>query len=168
MSRVIRPWPEPVERIAAFLRAAGAEARIEQMRTETASAQDAADAAGCTLGQIVKSLVLVADGSGVVIALVPGDRRADMRKIARVVGARHVRIARPEEVVAATGYEPGGVAPFALDGVRRMLVDLSLWRYGTVWCGAGSARHLAAVTTGELQRLTRADVADLCTAERQA
>ena len=48
-------WPEPVERVAAFLRETGAEARIEQLATSTATAQAAADAVGCTLGQVVKS-----------------------------------------------------------------------------------------------------------------
>ena len=54
-------WPEPVERVAAFLREAGAEARIEQFEDEAASAKAAAEAVGCTLDQIVKSIVLVCD-----------------------------------------------------------------------------------------------------------
>ena len=158
---VVRPWPEPVERVAVFLRAAGAEARIEQMRGETATAQEAADAVGCTLGQIVKSLVLVCDGATTAVALVPGDRRADTRKIARTLGAGHARVARPDEVLTATGYEPGAVAPFSLVRVQHVLLDRSLLRHRTVWCGAGSTRHLAAVTPAELQRLTRAEIADV-------
>ncbi len=147
--------------MAAFLREAGAEARIEQMRRETATAQEAADAVGCTLGQIVKSVVLVCDGAATAIALVPGDRRADTRKIARAVEAGHARVARPDEVLAATGYEPGAVTPFSLARVQHVLLDRSLLRHRTVWCGAGSTRHLAAVTPAELQRLTRAGVAEL-------
>ena len=85
-------WPEPVERVAAFLREAGVEARLEEFESGTATADDAARAAGCTLGQIVKSLVLLCDGRPVV-ALVPGDRRADPDKIARAAGAREARIA---------------------------------------------------------------------------
>ena len=158
---VVRPWPEPVESVAAFLRAAGAEARIEQMRAVTATAQEAADAVGCTLGQIVKSLVLVCDGTTAAVALVPGDRRADTRKIARALGAGHARVARPDEVLAVTGYEPGAVAPFSLARVQHVLLDRSLLRHRTVWCGAGSTRHLAAVMPTELQRLTRATVAEL-------
>ena len=52
-----RDWPEPVERVAAFLRAAGAEARVEEFRGGTPTARDAADAVGCELAQIVKSLL---------------------------------------------------------------------------------------------------------------
>jgi prolyl-tRNA editing enzyme YbaK/EbsC (Cys-tRNA(Pro) deacylase) len=72
----VRPWPEPVERVASFLRQTGAEARLEELRVESATADAAADAIGCTLAQIVKSLVLVCDDQPVV-ALVPGDRKAD-------------------------------------------------------------------------------------------
>ena len=59
-------WPEPVERVAAFLRETGAEARIEELATPAATAQAAADAVGCTLGQVVTSVVLLCDASPVV------------------------------------------------------------------------------------------------------
>ena len=61
MSAETRVWPEPVERVAAFLREVGAEARLEELPQETPTADGAADAIGCTLSQIVKSLVLVCD-----------------------------------------------------------------------------------------------------------
>ena len=55
---MVGAWPEPVERVSSFLRESGVEARIHEFPDGTASAQDAADAVGCELGQIVKSLVL--------------------------------------------------------------------------------------------------------------
>ena len=73
----------------------------------------------------MKSLVLVCDGTPVV-ALVPGDRRADTGKVARLVEARRVTVARPPEVVAATGFEPGGVAPFPLGASPVVLVERTL------------------------------------------
>src|ERR671915_1456184 len=98
-------WPEAVERVAAFLRAGGVEARIEEFESGTPTAEDAARAVGCKLGQIVKSVVFDCDGSSVVV-LVPGDRRADSRKVARAAGARKARVAGAEQVVAATGFVP--------------------------------------------------------------
>jgi len=153
-------WPEPVERVAAFLRATGAEARIEEFATETPTAEAAADAVGCTLGQIVKSLVFVCDGTPVV-ALVPGDRRADSGKVARLAGARRAAIAKPAEVVEATGFEPGGVAPFPLEHVPVVLVERTLVRHPIVWAGAGSDRHMVALSPRELVRLTRGRLEDL-------
>ena len=98
-------WPGEVERVAAFLRAAGAEARLEELDGETSTAVEAANAAGCELTQIVKSVVVLCDGRAVV-ALVPGDRRADLEKILRAAGAATARVARREEVVQATGFVP--------------------------------------------------------------
>src|SRR5258707_149254 len=71
-------WPEPVERVSAFLRAAAVDARIEEFSDGTPTAREAAKAVGCELGQIVKSVVLVCDGA-YVLALVPGDRWADAK-----------------------------------------------------------------------------------------
>ena len=153
-------WPEPVERVASFLREVGAEARLEELSQETATAEAAADAIGCTLSQIVKSLVLVCDAVPVV-ALVPGDRKADTGKIARLLGARRAAIASAKEVVDATGFRPGAVAPFPLERVSAVLVERVLLRHHTVWAGAGSERHLVALAPAELVRLTRGRVEDL-------
>ncbi|MBA2294144.1 MAG: YbaK/EbsC family protein [Actinobacteria bacterium] len=153
-------WPERVERVAAFLRAAGAEARLEELPTETRTAEAAADAVGCTLGQIVKTLVLVADDAPVV-ALVPGDRRADTGKIATLLGSRRVVVAGAQKVEEWTGFAPGAVAPFPLEGVSAVLVDRVLLRHEVVWAGAGSERHLVSIAPAELVRLTRGRVEDL-------
>ena len=148
-------WPEPVERVAAFLREAGAEARLEEFEAGTPTAEDAARAAGCTLGQIVKSLVVVCDGTPV-LTLVPGDRRADTDKIAQETGSSTARIARPDEVRSATGFAPGAVAPFPLPRVQQVLVDRTLLGEEWVWVGAGSPSHMAVLRPTELVRLTRA------------
>jgi prolyl-tRNA editing enzyme YbaK/EbsC (Cys-tRNA(Pro) deacylase) len=152
-------WPEPVERVAAYLREAGADARLEEFEASAATAEDAARAAGCTLEQIVKSIVLLCDGKPVV-ALVPGDRRADLDKIARAAGAVDARIARAAEVEEATGFAPGAVAPFPLPGVDRVLIDQSLLSYPVVWVGAGSPTHMAAIGPADLVRLARAQPMD--------
>jgi prolyl-tRNA editing enzyme YbaK/EbsC (Cys-tRNA(Pro) deacylase) len=153
-------WPAQVERVASFLRATGAEARIEEFDVGTPTAEAAADAIGCTLGQIVKSLVLICDGAPVVV-LVPGDRRADSGKVAALAGARRATIASPTEVVAATGFEPGGVPPFPLERVSVVLVERTLVRYPIVWAGAGSERHMLALSPRELVRLARGRLEDV-------
>ena len=153
-------WPEAVERVAAFLRNAGAEARLEEFGAETATAADAARVVGCEASDIVKSLVVLADGRPV-LALVPGDRRGDLAKIARAAGANDARVARADEVRTITGFEPGAVAPFPLQRVERVVIDRSLLSRRAVWIGAGSARHLAVLPSPELVRLTKAIPADL-------
>jgi Cys-tRNA(Pro) deacylase len=152
--------PEPVERVAAVLRAQAVDATIEEFPDGTPSAEEAARAAGCKLEQIVKSLVLVCDGA-YVLALVPGDRRVEQRKVARLLGARDARIARADEVVEATGFEPGGVAPFPRRDVVAALMERTLLQHKRVWVGAGTPTHMARLAPGDLQALTGAQPADL-------
>jgi prolyl-tRNA editing enzyme YbaK/EbsC (Cys-tRNA(Pro) deacylase) len=153
-------WPEAVERVSSFLRDAGAEARLEQFADGTPTAADAAAAVGCELDQIVKSLVLVCDEKPVV-ALVPGDRRGDPEKIARASGASAARIAKPDEVRRATGFDPGAVAPFPLPDVEVVLLERDLLRHRLVWVGAGSSSHMAGLAPAELVRLSRARPTDI-------
>jgi Cys-tRNA(Pro) deacylase len=153
-------WPDSVERVSAALRAAAVEARIEEFDEQTRTAQDAAEAVGCDVGQIVKSLVFVCDGR-YVLALVPGDRRANGERIAAAVGAKRARVAGAEQVEDATGFTPGAVAPFPLRRIDTVLVERRLLVHDHVWVGAGSERHLAMIAPGDLVRLTRARAADL-------
>jgi prolyl-tRNA editing enzyme YbaK/EbsC (Cys-tRNA(Pro) deacylase) len=157
-------WPESVERVTAFIRAAGAEARVEEFPEGTSSAADAARAVGCSAAQIVKSLLFDCDGRFVLV-LVPGDRRVDTAKLSLGVGCTSARPARAEHVFAVTGFEPGAVAPFPLPAIERVLLDPSLLLHRVVWIGAGSGRHVAALTPPELVRLARAQVVEVVTGE---
>lgn len=153
-------WPEPVERVAAVLRDAHVETRIEEFADGTPTADAAAQAVGCGLGQIVKSLVFTS-ARGYVVALVPGDRRADRTRVAREAGVERVKTAGPDDVLRATGFEAGGVAPFPLPGVELVLADRRLLAHREVWFGAGTHRHMAALAPAELVRLARAREADV-------
>lgn len=153
-------WPEPVERVAVFLRASGAESRLEEFTSAAASAQGAAEAIGCDLDQIVKSLVFICGGRSV-LALVPGDRRADPTKIGIEAGATEVRVARPPEVIAATGVAPGAVGPFPPPAGAPILIERTLLSRSVVWVGAGSDRHMVMVSPAELVRLTRGSTVDI-------
>jgi prolyl-tRNA editing enzyme YbaK/EbsC (Cys-tRNA(Pro) deacylase) len=150
--------------VSSFLREAGAEARIHEFAEGTPTAQAAAEAAGCELEQIVKSLVLMCDERPVV-ALVPGDRRCDPGKVAAAVDASSARVAKPAEVERATGFGPGGVAPFPLPDVEVVLMERSFFRHGIVWAGAGSANHMVGISPTELGRLARARPMDVVAAE---
>jgi Cys-tRNA(Pro) deacylase len=153
-------WPEPVERVAGVLRGAAVDARIEQFDHGTPTARDAARAVACELAQIVKTLVFVCDGAFVLV-LVPGDRRADEGAVAAATGASAVRVAKPDEVVRATGFEPGGVAPFPQREVSQTLIDSSFFAHPVVWIGAGTPKHMASLPPAELARLAGARTVDL-------
>jgi prolyl-tRNA editing enzyme YbaK/EbsC (Cys-tRNA(Pro) deacylase) len=107
----------------------------------------------------VKSVVFDC-GDRYVVALTPGDRRADPDKVAAAVGAARARVASRAQVTEATGFAPGAVAPLPLRRVDRVLIDQTLLAHSTVWIGAGSPSHLAALAPAELVRLTRAEPID--------
>jgi prolyl-tRNA editing enzyme YbaK/EbsC (Cys-tRNA(Pro) deacylase) len=153
-------WPEPVERVARELRAAAVDATVQEFPEGTPTAEAAAQAVGSGLDQIVKSLVFVCDGA-FVLAMVPGDRRADEARVAEAAGAQEVRVARAKEVVEATGFEPGGVAPFPLVAVEQVFIERTLLQHDRVWIGAGTHEHMAGLAPTELQRLSGAETADL-------
>ena len=69
-------------------------------------------------------------------------------------------MARAAQVVEATGFEPGAVAPFPLPGVAAAFVDQTLLTHDKVWVGAGSTSHLATLAPAELVRLTHAQPGD--------
>jgi prolyl-tRNA editing enzyme YbaK/EbsC (Cys-tRNA(Pro) deacylase) len=154
-----RGWPEAVERVAAFLRAGGVEARIEEFDAGTPTAEDAARAVGGKLAEIVKSLVFDCDGRSILV-MIPGDRRADSAKVARATGCRRAKVAGPDQVRAATGFAPGAVAPFPLPKVDRVFVDRQVLVNERVWVGAGSPRHMATLTSADLVRLAKAEPMD--------
>jgi Cys-tRNA(Pro) deacylase len=156
----VREWPESVERVAAVLRARGVDARLEEFADGTHTAAAAARALGCDAGQIVKSLVFICDGRPV-LALLPGDRRADPDKVATAAGARYARVAAQHEVRSATGFEPGAVAPFPSADVTRVFLERELLRHTIVWAGAGSPNHVVGLSPQDIGRVTQAQVADL-------
>jgi Cys-tRNA(Pro) deacylase len=156
----VNTWPDPVQRVTEFLSVSGAEVRVEEFPEGTHTAEAAAEAAGCAVGEIVKTLVFEGGGRSVV-ALVPGDRRADSQKIARALGVDKVRVATPERVRELTGFDPGAVAPFGLDHVDLILLEQRLTLCSHVWVGAGSPMHIARVTPAELVRLSQAVLLDL-------
>jgi prolyl-tRNA editing enzyme YbaK/EbsC (Cys-tRNA(Pro) deacylase) len=154
-----------IDRVRDFFRANHLDIEIHELPNSTRTAQLAAEAVGCELGQIVKSLVFILDERDTVLALVAGDRRADPFKIARVLRASTVRIANANEVRARTGFAIGGVAPVAhaSDEINARLLDASLLRFERVWAAAGTPHSVFPISLATLMELTHAQVADITT-----
>src|SRR2546430_10838516 len=97
------------QRVQDQLQALGLETEVRELTDSTRTAQEAADAVGVELGQIVKSLVFV-DSEGPVLCLCAGDRRVDVAKL-----GDGVRQAKADEVRSATGFAIGGGRPLGHD-----------------------------------------------------
>jgi prolyl-tRNA editing enzyme YbaK/EbsC (Cys-tRNA(Pro) deacylase) len=132
----VHPTAEKVQR---RLRDLGVDADVRELDQSTRTAAEAAAAIGCEVAQIVKSLVLFADGAPF-LCLIAGDRRVDITSIGQ--GAR---MATAEEAHEATGFGIGGLPPFGHDCSLRTIVDGSLRRFPVVWCAAGTPRAVFAI-----------------------
>jgi prolyl-tRNA editing enzyme YbaK/EbsC (Cys-tRNA(Pro) deacylase) len=154
--------PGSAARVRAYLESHGLADGLVQFEQSTKTAQMAADAMECELGQIVKSLVFVVDGTPV-LALVAGDRRGDTKAIAALVGGSEAHFADAETVRAATGYAIGGVSPFDLPAELLVYVDDSLTRFEIVYPAGGTPssmvrmtfEHLMATSGGQLAAIGR-------------
>jgi prolyl-tRNA editing enzyme YbaK/EbsC (Cys-tRNA(Pro) deacylase) len=124
------------ERVRRFLADRGIEARSVTLDESTRTSKMAADALGCTVPEIAKSIVFT-DGERAIVVVISGDRRVDPLKLGAAVGAR-VRVGDADAVRRLTGYVIGGVPPFPHgDGVVVML-DRSLERFSHVWAAGGA------------------------------
>lgn len=116
----------------------GQELEIRRMAGSTRTAQEAADQCGCSVGEIVKSLVFQGEQSGrLALFLVCGDRQLDPDRAAAEAGEPLTR-ADPRLVRERTGFAIGGVAPIGhLDEIDAF-ADEGLLRFDTVWAAAGA------------------------------
>ncbi|APD08978.1 MULTISPECIES: YbaK/EbsC family protein [Thermus] len=133
--------------------------RVVELTASTRTAQEAAEAVGAKVGQIVKSLVFVGE-KGAYLFLVSGQNRLDLRKAEALTGDP-LRRATPEEVRALTGFAIGGVPPLGHTTPLPAFLDQDLLAHGEVWAAAGTPRALFRATPEELLALTGAKVADL-------
>lgn len=118
----------------------GLEVVVVDLPDSTRTAAEAAEACGCALGQIVKSLVFVIDGRPTMV-LCAGDRRVTLIE-GKPADARQAR--------DATGFSIGGIPPLGHDSELPTIVDESLRRFERVWCAAGTPHAVFEVPTGEL------------------
>jgi prolyl-tRNA editing enzyme YbaK/EbsC (Cys-tRNA(Pro) deacylase) len=138
----------------------GVSPEILEFPEGTKTAADAARAVGCEIGQIVKSLVFVADGVAVV-ALTSGQNRVDSTALARLMEASSVRQATAEEAREATGFAIGGTPPFGHPRPLRVFVDRDLLAHEVVWAAAGTPQAVFAITPHELLAASGGTPADI-------
>lgn len=147
------------ERLVAAAARRGLTVEVRAFPGGTRTAQDAADAIGCDVAAIVKSLVFIVDDEPVVV-LVGGSDRLDESKLEAAAGG-HVRKASAAEVRDATGYVVGGVAPLGHSKELRSFADDALLSHAVVWAAAGTPTQVFASPPHALIVAAGAQVATL-------
>ncbi len=152
-----------IDRFTVAAAALGLQPQVRRFPEGTKTAADAARAIGCDVGQIVKSLVFMAEGpdarTGAILALTSGANRADVGVLASLSGAAVVRRATPEEARSATGFAVGGTPPFGHPERVRAFLDRDLLAHGEVWAAAGTPDSVFPLSPADLVRVSGASVA---------
>ncbi|GMV32458.1 MAG: prolyl-tRNA editing protein [Chloroflexi bacterium] len=120
----------------------------------TRTAQEAADRAGCELGQIVKSLIFKGKTSGKpILVLASGPNRVNEKRIEEYAG-EPIGKADADFVRAVTGFAIGGVPPIGHAQQMETYLDQDFFNYQTIWAAAGTPNAIFELKTDDLQKMT--------------
>ncbi|MCK0121617.1 YbaK/EbsC family protein [Loktanella sp. F6476L] len=149
-----------LKRVKAALEAAGITADVMEMGELTKTAQQAADAAGCHLDQIAKSVIFQGLDSGdAVLFLTAGGNTVDADKASRVarepLGKADAALIRKQ-----TGFAIGGVSPVGHLNPIRAFADPRLAEFDVIYAAAGTPRHILPINPDELLQISNAQTAD--------
>lgn len=144
---------EPIERVREYLKGLPVSLEIIEFAPgETRDCDMAGKALGVSPAQIAKTLLFIGKKTNAMVVTC-GDRKVDSKKLKNHFGGRF-RFARAEEVEDLTGFSPGGVCPFGLDGDIPFIIDPSIKRFDVVYSAAGNDASAVPVTFEQLLEIT--------------
>lgn len=150
-----------VERVRAALARHAHPDTIVEVPETARTATGAADAVGCSVAQIAKSIIFATAGEAdprPVLVVTSGRNRVDPAKVEAVLGVR-LKSAKPEWVREVTGFAIGGVAPVGHLTAPLVLLDADLLALDPIWAAAGSPSRVFRTSAAELRRMTGASAA---------
>ncbi len=142
---------DPREKVKEELKRLKLEGEIIELDQSTATAPAAAEALEVAVGQIAKSILMITQEEPLLL-VTSGDAKISSSKVKKELGKK-ARMAKPHEVQEITGFEVGGVCPFALEEGLSLYVDENVKRYPRVYVGAGTGNTVAPITYQQLLQL---------------
>ncbi|WP_452028180.1 YbaK/EbsC family protein [Azospirillum palustre] len=141
-------------RVQALLDGLGLGHRVVEHEGSTRTSEDAANAVGCELAQIAKSLIFRTKETGrPVLVVASGANRVDEKAVGRLIGEKIER-ADPEFVRESTGFAIGGIPPIGHAVPPLVLIDGDLLRLETIWAAAGTPNAVFRLTPADLVSMT--------------
>jgi prolyl-tRNA editing enzyme YbaK/EbsC (Cys-tRNA(Pro) deacylase) len=141
-------------KVQAALREMGVELVVTELPGSTRTAAEAAQAIGCQVGQIAKSIVFQAASSGrPVLVVASGSNRVNEVSLAGRIG-ENIKKADPEFVLQHTGFVIGGVPPVGHSERIETFIDQDLLQYKEIWAAAGNPHAVFRLTPDVLVRMT--------------
>ncbi|MDP2965836.1 MAG: YbaK/EbsC family protein [Pelolinea sp.] len=148
------------QKVQDYLNTFGLTLEVVELAESTRTAQEAASAAGCEVGQIVKSLVF-RSGEEALLFLVSGRNQLDTHKVSQAIG-KPITKADADFAKEKTGYAIGGVPPVAHATQIEIFIDKDLLGYEEVWAAAGTPHAVFRLKSNDLPRLTGGKVIEVC------
>ncbi len=131
---------------------------IVELKASTRTAQEAAQAVGCQVAQIVKSLIFKGSRSGKpILILASGPNRVNEKKIGEVVG-EPIGKADADFVREETGFAIGGVPPLAHKEPLETYIDETLLQHESLWAAAGTPNAVFRLSPSDLVKITEGKV----------
>ena len=134
----------------------GLKTEVVEFSESTKTAQEAADAIGCEIGQIVKSLVFRNKDQGLLF-LVSGKNNLNVDRVSRDLRIE-IKKADADFVKEKTGFSIGGVPPVAHQTKLETYIDQDLLTYSEVWAAAGMPFAVFRLESRMLQPLTNGKI----------
>ena len=152
--------PEAVERVVETGVVLGVRVEPRTFPESTRTAQEAADAIGVDVGQIVKSLIFQVDQE-LVLAYVSGKNQLNEVTLASVAGGEKCQRVDAKTVREVTGFSIGGVPPFGLLENLRVFIDKDLLDYNEVWAAAGIPHAVFPIGPEDLVTASGGEVSEI-------
>ena len=152
------------QRVQDALSHQGLSCKVVELPGSTRTAIEAAQAVGCTVGQIVKSLVFRTKRTRkAILILASGTNRVD-EKLVEIILTEPIERADPDFVREQTGFAIGGIPPIGHANPLTTLIDEDLLQYVEVWAAAGTPHAVFPIDPKELDRITAGQVVRICPA----
>ena len=135
--------------------------QVREFAATEFTVEEAAEKLNLPLAVCFKTLLARGKRRGLVFALVPGDAQLSLRKLARAMSDKRAEMCDADDLFRLTGYLKGGCSPL---GARRNLpvyMDESAMQYRQISVSAGLRGVQMLIAPADLQRLTRAILADI-------
>ena len=130
-------------------------------QTDAISGVDVAQALGQNPEQVFKTLVTVGASGGHFVYVNPVAKELDLKKAARAVGEKSVKMLPSKELLPLTGYIHGGCSPIGMKKVFRTTIDETAALQETIIFSAGKIGYQVELRLADLERILRFTLADL-------
>ena len=148
---------EPVKRVHKILKDFDSKQEVITLNSSARTALEAASSLGCETGAIVKSL-LFKTGQNFTLCLLPGDKKASLNKIKKILNINNVSMASAEDVKEISGFTIGGVSPIGHLKKTVVLIDKSLERFSHLYAAAGHPSCVFKIKFTDLNKITNGSI----------